>query len=133
MNVWDISKKKRLIIVVLYFEQCFWCISCKLAAYCKNYPLRLIWCLNTPFPSRFVNYVNEMGQTGATLKNMVHAVKSVSCFALRAFNTNYKFQFGIPKKIVDIRHAITHQNCPDIAELRYATNFCLDWLWVRIR
>uniref|UniRef100_A0A8R1HW36 Uncharacterized protein n=1 Tax=Caenorhabditis japonica TaxID=281687 RepID=A0A8R1HW36_CAEJA len=37
--------------------------------------------------------------------------------------------FGIPKYIVDIRHAITHQNAPDISELRSATNFCLDWLW----
>ncbi|KAF1769975.1 hypothetical protein GCK72_001792 [Caenorhabditis remanei] len=37
--------------------------------------------------------------------------------------------FGIPKKIVDIRHAVTHQTCPDISELRYATNFCLEWLW----
>uniref|UniRef100_A0A1I7T738 GCFC domain-containing protein n=1 Tax=Caenorhabditis tropicalis TaxID=1561998 RepID=A0A1I7T738_9PELO len=38
-------------------------------------------------------------------------------------------KFGIEKKIVDIRHAITHQNCPDIGELRYATTVCLDWLW----
>ncbi|UMM14434.1 hypothetical protein L5515_002244 [Caenorhabditis briggsae] len=62
---------------------------------------------------RFVNYVNELGQTGAALKTMVDAVS----------------KFGIPKKIVDIRHAITHQNLPDISQLRYATNFGLNWLW----
>ncbi|EGT42876.1 hypothetical protein CAEBREN_24567 [Caenorhabditis brenneri] len=62
---------------------------------------------------RFVNYINEMGQTGANLKAMAHAVS----------------KFGIEKKIVDIRHAITHQTCPDLAELRYATKKCLEWLW----
>ncbi|CAI2298911.1 unnamed protein product [Caenorhabditis sp. 36 PRJEB53466] len=62
---------------------------------------------------RFVNYVNEMGQNTTVLRNMADAVAV----------------FGIPKRVVEIRHAITHQTCPDISELRSVTAFCLEWLW----
>lgn len=70
-----------------------------------------------------------MGQVNAMLRSMVAAVAEVHSY--HSYHHYQLFlQFGIPKWVVDIRHAITHQDCPDIYDLRRATKFCLEWLWV---
>ncbi|CAB3408617.1 unnamed protein product [Caenorhabditis bovis] len=60
----------------------------------------------------FVNFINEIGQNRNILINMFNAVQTQ----------------GIPRWIVEVRHAITHNHMPDLDKLREATKFCHQWL-----
>ncbi len=40
------------------------------------------------------------------------------------------FQVGVPSWVVDIRHAATHHELPDIEQLRPAAHFAVNWLKV---